>query len=70
MPDADLPIVDGAAIDEYGRTFIVVGGIPLQLALEPVEMRAWAVRLIETADRLEAHARRVADDAIDKARCH
>lgn len=68
MPDADLPIVDGAAIDEYGRTFIVVGGIPLQLVLSPDEMRAWAVRLIETADRLEARASRIVDEAIDKAR--
>ena len=68
MPDADLPIVDGAAIDEYGRPFIVVGGIPLQLVLSPDEMRAWAVRLIETADRLEARASRIVDEAIDKAR--
>ncbi|SMC51703.1 hypothetical protein SAMN06297251_103121 [Fulvimarina manganoxydans] len=70
MPEIEIPAVDGAIIDEFGRTFVVVDGMPLQLVLSPDEMRAWAVRLIETADRLDAHALRVADDAIQKARVH
>ena len=70
MAEIEIPAIDGAIIDEYGRTFVVVDGMPLQLVLSPDEMRAWAVRLIETADCLEAHARRVADDAIQKAQVH